>query len=81
MHLFNIESLRGCFCELDGKKALGADGVSKDKYKVELESNLQGLLGRMKRMAYIPAAVRKVLIPKEGKAGATRPLGISTVAS
>lgn len=77
MHLFNMESLRGCFCELDGKKALGADGVSKDKYKVELESNLQGLLGRMKRMAYIPAAVRKVLIPKEGKAGATRPLGIS----
>ena len=28
-------------------------------------------------MAYIPGAVRQVLIPKEGKPGATRPLGIS----
>ena len=31
----------------------------------------------MKRMAYIPGPVRQVLIPKEGKPGATRPLGIS----
>ena len=34
-------------------------------------------MDRMKRMAYIPGSVRQVLIPKEGKAGATRPLGIS----
>ena len=31
----------------------------------------------MRRMAYIPGSVRQVLIPKEGKPGATRPLGIS----
>ncbi|QIX57541.1 hypothetical protein [Piscirickettsia salmonis] len=35
------------------------------------------LLDRMKRMAYIPGAVRLVLIPKEGRPGAMRPLGIS----
>ena len=34
---------------------------------------------RMKRMAYQPAPVRQVLIPKEGKPGATRPLGISNL--
>lgn len=31
----------------------------------------------MKNMAYRPAPVKEVLIPKEGKPGATRPLGIS----
>lgn len=31
----------------------------------------------MRRMAYRPGAVRKVLIPKEGSPGKTRPLGIS----
>jgi len=27
MHLFNEESLRACFHELDGKKAIGSDGI------------------------------------------------------
>ena len=27
MHLFNRESLAACFHELDGRKAVGADGV------------------------------------------------------
>lgn len=79
MHLFNMESLRGCFRELEGRKALGTDGISKDRYGMQLEGNLQRLLERMKRMAYIPTAVRQVLIPKEGKAGATRALGISNL--
>jgi group II intron reverse transcriptase/maturase len=77
MHLFNKESLRKCCQELDGRKALGADGISKEEYKLNLEANLEDLIERMKRMAYRPAAVREVLIPKEGKPGATRPLGIS----
>ena len=28
MHLFNQESLAGCFHALDGRKAVGADGVT-----------------------------------------------------
>ena len=28
MHLFNQESLAACFHELDGRKAVGADGVT-----------------------------------------------------
>ena len=61
MHHFNMESLLQCFHELDGKKAVGADGVTKEKYQENLMSNLQNLLERMKRMAYIPGVVRLVL--------------------
>jgi len=77
MHLFNEESLAACFRALDGKKAVGADGVRKAEYGDHLETNLKELIVRMKRMGYRPGPVRQVLIPKGNKAGATRPLGIS----
>lgn len=77
IHHINVDSLRTCFLELDGKKAKGSDGIDKAQYGENLKGNLQDLAERMKRMAYIPGAVRQVLIPKEGKPGATRPLGIS----
>lgn len=77
MHHFNLESLLQCFHELNGKKAVGDDGVTKEQYQENLIPNLLNLLERMKRMAYIPGEVRLVLIPKEGKPGATRPLGVS----
>ena len=77
MHLFNEESLRACFHELDGKKAIGSDEIDKAKYGEALDKNIKNLVERMKRMAYLPGPVRQVLISKEGKAGATRPLGIS----
>jgi RNA-directed DNA polymerase len=79
MHLYNQESLEQCFHELDGNKALGLDKVSKSEYGEKLHENIADLIGRMKRMAYRPGAVRQVLIPKEGKPGATRPLGISNL--
>lgn len=77
IHHFNEESLRACFHVLDGKKALGSDGIDKAKYGENLDANLKDLVERMRRMAYIPGPVREVRIPKEGKPGATRPLGIS----
>jgi group II intron reverse transcriptase/maturase len=77
IHHFNKESLRTCFHELDGKKAIGSDGVDKVRYGNNLDANLENLIDRMKRMAYIPGSVRQVLIPKDGKSDATRPLGIS----
>jgi len=76
MHHFNVESLTACFHELDGRKATGIDRVNKDDYGALLSDNLEALVERMKRMAYRPGPVREVLIPKEGKPGATRPLGI-----
>lgn len=78
-HLFNKESLTQCFNELDGRKAVGADGINKARYGANLDRNLEDLIARMKRMAYQPGPVRQSLIPKEGKPGATRPLGIGTV--
>lgn len=77
MHHINVESLRYCFDQLDGQKAVGVDQVSKTVYGENLQTNLEELIARMKRMAYRPQPVRQVLIPKEGKPGATRPLGIS----
>src|SRR3990167_2308989 len=77
MHLYNQESLEQCFHELNGNKAVGEDGVNKEEYGKDLQENIADLIARMKRMAYRPGPVRQVQIPKEGKKGATRPLGIS----
>ena len=52
MHHFNEESLAGCFYELDGRKAVGTDGVDKASYGKNLDDNLKDLVARMKRMAY-----------------------------
>jgi len=79
MHLFNPESLTECFHELNKNKAVGIDGVTKTDYEQNLEKNIQELIAKMKAMAYRPGPVREVLIPKEGKPGATRPLGISNL--
>jgi RNA-directed DNA polymerase len=77
MHHFNEESLKECFHELEGKKALGVDGIDKETYGKDLDQNISILINKMKAMAYRPGPVREALIPKEGKPGATRPLGIS----
>jgi RNA-directed DNA polymerase len=77
MHLFNKESLLECFLSLDGNKAAGISGMTKSEYAENLEVNIEMLHADMKKMAYRPRPVREVLIPKEGKPGATRPLGIS----
>ncbi len=79
MHLFNQESLIDCFRELDKNKAVGIDGVTKMNYGANLYGNIDQLITKMKGMAYRPGPVKEVLIPKEGKPGATRPLGISNL--
>jgi RNA-directed DNA polymerase len=79
MHLFTQEALAECFHALDGRKAVGADGMTKAEYGANLERNLTDLVQRMKRMGYRPGPVREVRIPKLGAPGATRALGISSV--
>lgn len=77
IHLFNKESLLECFHSIEGNKAVGIDKMTKSRYAENLELNIENLLTKMKQMAYRPSPVKEVLIPKEGKPGATRPLGIS----
>jgi len=77
MHLFNEESLTLCYHELDRKKAIGIDEVSKDEYGKNLQENIKNLVTRLKGMAYKPGNIREVVIPKDGCPGKTRTLGIS----
>lgn len=74
-HVVDLDLLRASYRQLEGKKAVGIDGVTKASYGVNLENNLQDLLGRLRRNAYKPQASRLVEIPKED--GSTRPLAIS----
>ncbi|MFI4956160.1 MAG: group II intron reverse transcriptase/maturase [Gammaproteobacteria bacterium] len=74
-HVIDLDLLRECYRELDGKKAIGTDGVTKAAYGEKLEGNLQALLARLHKRAYKPQASRLVEIPKED--GSTRPLAIS----
>ncbi len=74
---FNKESLMCCFNELSGKKAVEIDKKTKEEYGAKVEENIEDLISRMKAMAYRPAPVREVLIPKDGQKGKYRPLGIS----
>lgn len=77
MHHVNVDSLRECYDLLDGRKAVGLDGVTKEQYGENLEANLEDLISRMKRMSYLPAAARRVEIPKAGQPGKFRALGLS----
>ena len=77
MHHYDRNALEACFNKLDRNKAVGTDGVDKQQYGKELNENIGRLVDKLKSMSYRPAPVRQVLIPKEGKLNATRPLGIS----
>ena len=73
-HLINEDLLKECHRELDGKKAVGIDKVTKEEYGKNLEENLVDLVARMKKRAYKPKPARRVEIPKDN--GKTRPLSI-----
>jgi group II intron reverse transcriptase/maturase len=74
-HLMNRELLWGCFWSLKNNKASGIDQVTKEQYAENLLENLDDLIGRLHRMAYIPQPVRRIHIPKPGS-DKKRPLGI-----
>lgn len=70
----NLETLSEAFKALDGSKALGIDGISKQEYGKALEDNLSNLVERIHKGSYKPQAKREVLIPKAD--GSKRPLAI-----
>lgn len=73
-HLIDEELLEECHKAMDGKKAVGIDGVTKEKYGERLKENLEDLVNRLKDRSYKPKPARRVEIPKDN--GKTRPLSI-----
>lgn len=59
---------------MNGKKAVGIDGVTKEMHGANLEENLDKLVESLKRKSYKPQPARRVEIPKDN--GKTRPLSI-----
>ena len=74
MHHFNAPNLRQAFRELDGSRASGVDGVTKQQYQETLESNLRALDNTIRLGGWRPRPSREVLIPKPD--GGTRPLAV-----
>lgn len=73
-HLINVDLLTECHEDMDGKKAVGIDGITKDAYEVNLRKNLEDLVIRLKEKTYKPKPARRVEIPKDN--GKVRPLSI-----
>lgn len=75
-HLIDLKLLRRCYSELDGNKAAGIDGVTKEAYGRggNLIPKLRRLLLEIRQGSYHPRASRIVEIPKAS--GGTRPLAI-----
>jgi group II intron reverse transcriptase/maturase len=67
-----LESCR----ELDGRKAVGVDGVTKEEYVRNLGENISKLSEKLRRDSYNPKPSRRVMIDKPGSSK-KRPLGIS----
>jgi RNA-directed DNA polymerase len=59
--------------------AAGADGVTIEQFEEDLSGNLYRLWNRMSSGSYFPGPVRAVEIPKRGKKGGIRVLGIPSV--
>lgn len=76
-HHITVERLRQAFLELNKKAAAGVDGVTWEQYQANLEENLQGLHGRLRRGAYRAKSSRRVYIPKAD--GRQRPLGVASL--
>lgn len=77
-HLISLVSkanLASCFAELDGRKAVGTDAVTKGEYGANLDDNLSRLIQKMKDFSYRPKPMKLVEIPKAD--GTTRPISIA----
>ena len=72
--LLDEELLRWSFYNLNRKAAPGVDEVTWFEYEINLDTNLQDLVDRLKRKAYRARLVRRHYIPKSN--GKRRPLGI-----
>lgn len=75
--LIDEPALHRAYAAIRKDAAVGVDGVTKEQYGQNLESNLKGLHERMCASKYRHQPIRRVHIPKDQ--GKTRPIGISTL--
>lgn len=73
-HIIDADRLKICHAKMDGKKAVGIDGVTKEEYGKNLDENIANLVNRLKSKSYKPQPARRVEIPKDN--GKMRPLSI-----
>lgn len=76
-HLIDEAALARAFHRIRKGAAVGVDGITKEQYERELESNLRDLHRRLKAMEWRHQPIRRVHIPKEN--GKSRPIGISSI--
>ena len=74
-HMVDETLLREMYQKLDGKKAIGMDGMSKERYGKRLAENLASLIRRIRNGTYRPKPSRIIEIPKGD--GGKRPLAIA----
>jgi group II intron reverse transcriptase/maturase len=75
-HIYDVERLRAAYLSMKKDAAAGVDGETWEHYGETLEQNLLDLSHRLKRGGYRARPVRRVYIPKVGKPGELRPLGV-----
>lgn len=74
-HIIDKPLLLQLYQQMQRKKASGIDGINKDTYGEDLESNIDNLLMRIRRGTYHPQPARLTEIPKED--GSKHPLAIA----
>ena len=67
-HVTDVDNLRRCYDELNGKKAVGVDGVTKAAYGENLEEKLLDLSRRLKQICYRLQPKRRPYVPNTGSA-------------
>ncbi|KJW06413.1 putative reverse transcriptase [Orientia tsutsugamushi str. UT144] len=64
-HIIDLKMLEEQYKELDSKKAIGIDGITKEDYGTKLKANLLSLLTRVRKGQYQAKPARITEIPKE----------------
>ena len=65
-HVYDDENLVECYKKLKRKSASGIDNVTKRMYGENLDSRIEELNNRLRRLGYRPSPAKRTYIPKPG---------------
>jgi len=78
--VYAMRNLEAAFAEVKANRgAAGVDHQTIEMFEATLGRNLERASSQLADESYLPQAIRRVWIPKAGKRGEKRPLGIPTV--